>query len=122
MCFSYEIQARKTARPTKFRPSLQPGTILIILAGRFRGKRVVLLKTLSQGVLVVTGPFKINGVPIRRVGARYVIATSTKVDVSGVDVSKFDDAYFAKERAEKKADKEEFFDGAKPLEVRVTSI
>lgn len=109
-------KARKTARPTRFRPSLQPGTILIILAGRFRGKRVVLLKTLSQGVLVVTGPFKINGVPIRRVGARYVIATSTKVDVSGVDVSKFDDAYFAKEKAEKKADKEEFFDGAKPLE------
>lgn len=109
-------KARKTARPTSFRPSLQPGAVLIILAGRFRGKRVILLKTLSQGVLLVTGPFKINGVPIRRVNARYVIATSTKVDISRVDVHKFDDAYFAREKTEKKSDKEEFFDGAKPAE------
>lgn len=121
MCF-FDNQARKTARPTSFRPSLQPGAVLIILAGRFRGKRVVLLKTLSQGVLLVTGPFKINGVPIRRVNARYVIATSTKVDVSCVDVSKFDDAYFAREKTEKKSDKEEFFDGAKAPEVRNTPL
>ncbi|RPB27903.1 hypothetical protein L211DRAFT_865361 [Terfezia boudieri ATCC MYA-4762] len=109
-------KARKTVRPTSFRPSLQPGVVLIILAGRFRGKRVVLLKTLDQGVLLVTGPFKINGVPIRRVNARYVIATSTKIDVSGVVVDKFDDAYFAREKTEMKSDKEEFFDGAKSVE------
>lgn len=71
---------------------------------------MVLLKTLNQGVLLVTGPFKINGVPLRRVNARYVIATSTTIDVSGVDVSKFDDAYFAKEKKAEKSDKEEFFD------------
>jgi hypothetical protein len=35
---------------------------------------------------VVTGPFKINGVPLRRVNARYVIATSTSVEVKGLDV------------------------------------
>lgn len=105
-------KARKTQRETVVRPSLVPGTVLIILAGRYRGKRVVLLKHLDQGVLLVTGPFKINGVPIRRVNARYVIATSTKLDVSSVDVSKFDNAYFAKEKEAKKSDKEEFFDGA----------
>jgi len=36
-------------------------------------------------VLLVTGPFKVNGVPLRRINARYVIATSTTVDLKGVD-------------------------------------
>lgn len=87
---------RKAQRPTKIRKSLEPGTTLIILAGRFRGKRVVMLKQIED-TLLVTGPFKINGVPLRRVNPAYVIATSApKVDVSSIDLSKFDKAYFAK--------------------------
>src|SRR4051812_14298851 len=82
------FQTRKSIRESTPRPTLQPGAILILLAGRFRGKRVVLLKNLDQGVLLVTGPFKINGVPLRRVNARYVIATSQKVDLKGVDDKK----------------------------------
>lgn len=62
---------------------------------------MVLLKVLEKsGLLMVTGPYAFNGVPLRRVNASFVIATSTKVDVSGVDVSKFDDAYFEAQRAE----------------------
>src|ERR1700710_1318146 len=78
-------QVRKSIRTSTPRSTLQPGAILILLAGRFRGKRVVLLKSLPQGVLLVTGPFKVNGVPLRRVNARYVIATAEKIDVAGVD-------------------------------------
>lgn len=116
-------QARKTIRATKYRASLQPGTVLILVAGRFRGKRVVLLKTLTQGTLLVTGPFKLNGVPLRRVNARYVIATKTKVDLKGVDAKALEkvsgESYFARVKSSKKQKGEEAFlkQGEKP-EVR----
>ncbi|KAI1105218.1 ribosomal protein L6e-domain-containing protein [Jackrogersella minutella] len=104
---------RKALRPWAPRNSLQPGTVLILLAGRFRGKRVILLKSLEQGVLLVTGPFKINGVPLRRVNARYVIATSYKVDLKGLDESKITEVaqaqYFTRDKAKDKASEEAFF-------------
>jgi large subunit ribosomal protein L6e len=115
-------QVRKSIRASTPRPSLTPGTILILLAGRFRGKRVILLKNLSQGVLLVTGPFKVNGVPLRRVNARYVIATSQKVDLSGVDSKKVEevagDKYFAREKGDKKKGEEQFFKQGDKPEVR----
>lgn len=69
----------------------------------------------------MTGPFKVNGVPLRRVNARYVIATSLKVDVSGLDTKKIEEIaqpkYFTAEKAKQKAGEEAFFKQGEKAEV-----
>ncbi|KAL1501455.1 hypothetical protein ABEB36_006771 [Hypothenemus hampei] len=112
----YPTQDRIKKRPSKklfknhkrtLRPSLTPGTVVILLAGSQKGKRTVFLKQLSSGLLLVTGPFGINSCPLRRISQRYVIATKTQVDLSEVKLpEKIDDDYFKRQKV-KRAKKEE---------------
>merc|ERR1712139_119812 len=104
-----------TTKQTKLRSSIKPGQVVILLAGHFKGNRVVVLKQLESGLLLVTGPYKLNGVPLRRVPQSYVIATSTTVDVSGVAVpAEVNDDMFKKPKTANKKDEEGFYgDGKK---------
>ena len=109
---------RTKHRAPKVRASLKPGAVVILLAGKYQGRRVVLLDVLPSGLLLVSGPYRINGVPLRRVNPAYVMATTTSVDVSGVkltDAMKSDAFFKAPAKAAgatsggKKGDGEAFF-------------
>jgi large subunit ribosomal protein L6e len=58
---------------------------------------VVALKSLPSGNILVTGPYAVNGVPLKRVNPAYVISTSTRVSLDGVNTN-VDDAFFRKQK------------------------
>ncbi|XP_071552693.1 large ribosomal subunit protein eL6 isoform X2 [Panulirus ornatus] len=110
--YAPQLNPKKRTKHTKntfkaLRSSLTPGTVCILLAGIHKGKKVIFLKQLAGGLCLITGPFKINACPLRRVNQIYLIATATKVDISGVTVpDHINDKYFRRFKA-KRAKKEE---------------
>ena len=109
----------KLPKAMTLRKDLQPGQIVIILSGRFRGRRVVFLKKLDSNLLLVTGPYKYNGVPLKRVNQAYVLATNTKVDIKGVPVENIKDDLFKKVTIKRESEKDFFEEPAKKKE-RIT--
>jgi len=62
---------------------------------------------LKSGLLLITGPHKLNGVPLRRVNQAYVIATSTRVTVPFHVPDALDDSYFRKPKTKRREEKKE---------------
>ena len=110
----------KIPKKTHISPIFTPGQVVILLSGRFRGRRVVFLKKLESGLLLVTGPYKYNGVPLKRVNPAYVLPTNTKVKVEGNVAEKVDDKFFIKVFV-KREKEEDFFADEKSKKERITN-
>lgn len=107
----------KVPRTPRLRKSITPGQVLILLSGRFRGRRVIFLKQLQSGLLLVTGPYKLNGVPLKRVNQAYVLTTQTKVELPSIALDKINDEFFGKKV---KVERKSFFEDAADKKNRIT--
>ena len=109
----------KVPKKTHISAPLTPGQVVILLSGRFRGRRVVFLKNLDSNLLLVTGPDKYNGVPLKRVNAAYVLPTNTKLKVDGKVADKINNDFFKRVEVAREK-KEDFFVEDKVKKERVT--
>ena len=98
---------------------LTPGQVVIILSGRFRGRRVVFLKKLESNLLLVTGPYRYNGVPLKRINAAYVLPTNTKLNLNGEIAKNVDDKFFDRVKITREKE-EDFFEDEKKKKERIT--
>ena len=112
------IRKCKAPKPSHIAAPLTPGQVVIILSGRFRGRRVIFLKKLESNLLLVTGPYKYNGVPLKRVNAAYVLPTNTKLKLGEV-AKNVDDKFFNRVKIERNKE-EDFFEDAKKKKDRIT--
>ena len=74
---------------------------------------------MESNLLLVTGPYKYNGVPLKRVNAAYVLPTNTKLNINE-DVSKnVTDKLFVRVAIERKKE-EDFFEDNEKKKGRIT--
>ena len=113
------VRKCKVPKPSHISAPLTPGQVVIILSGRFRGRRVVFLKKLESNLLLVTGPYKYNGVPLKRVNAAYVLPTNTKLKIDGDVAKNVNDKVFNRVKIERKKE-EDFFEDNEKKKGRIT--
>ena len=109
----------KAPKASHISAPLTPGQVVIILSGRFRGRRVVYLKKLESNLLLVTGPYKYNGVPLKRVNAAYVLPTNTKLNINAEIAKNVNDKFFDRIDIER-AKEEDFFEDKEKKKGRIS--
>ena len=72
---------------------------------------------------MISGPHKLNNFPLRRIAQAFVIATKTKVDVSGVKIPEhINDDYFKRKTVNAKRSGDIFADGKTEYKVTLWYI
>ena len=90
------IKQKKTPRKKKYkeRKLFQKGSILILLGKKYNGKKCVFLKYSREGALIVSGPYSVNGIPLRRINRKNAIQTEINIDLTGLNIEFLNDKYF----------------------------
>ena len=109
----------KAPKASHISAPLTPGQVVIILSGRFRGRRVVYLKKLESNLLLVTGPYKYNGVPLKRVNPAYVLPTNTKLNINAEIAKNVNDKFFDRVDIERTKE-EDFFEDKEKKKGRIS--
>ncbi|XP_063710685.1 uncharacterized protein LOC134839159 [Symsagittifera roscoffensis] len=89
------------------RKSLKPGAVVILVSGKqqHRGARMVFVKLLESGHLLLAGPKSLNKLPLMPVLQNFVIGTSTKIPLTDAVKTQADKINFSmfKKLKEKKS-------------------
>lgn len=91
----------KFGKDKKIISNLKLGSVLILLTKKLLGKKVVLIDITESGLFVVTGPFSVNGVSMRRVNPVYTLFSGAFINLEKLNTFLFNggvkllnDAYF----------------------------
>jgi large subunit ribosomal protein L6e len=89
------IKQKKISRKKRYKEKLlQKGSILILLGKKYNGKKCVFLKYSREGALIVSGPYSINGVPLRRINHKNALQTEININLTGLNIEFLNDKYF----------------------------
>lgn len=84
-----KLEARNKPKERKSRTDLVTGMVIIVLEGEFAAKRVIFLKQTGDFKALCCGPEPVNKVPFFTIDERFLLKTSTILDVK-VNCDKID--------------------------------
>jgi len=72
---------------------IEPGRIVLKIAGREAGKYAVIVETIDDDFVLITGPKSITGVKRRKCNIDHIEPTEYKLDISSKDDSKIEELW-----------------------------
>ena len=98
------FQFKKLTRKIKIfgNSHIKKGSIVILLSSNLQGKKAIILNTTKLELFVISGMYRLNGIPIRRVNPRYILPTDIQIDIDDINTTIFNDEYFIALKKSKK--------------------